>query len=719
MTTPTVRLRPNVLAHPSPTTGRFLLLIGTLLSVGLLAGTLLHNGLLGSQWRDAALACFEQATAAVPIVVDSDDLIAQNDVLSACMAPTDRTRALVSLAGAVAIGLLGLVVVLAVPAMLRRRHRLRPAGPRLQGAVDRIVELSTHAGLRRAPRVMVGPAAQRDAFVFGLPGRYSIVLPTALIVRYKQAATFDPVVRHELAHIRRRDVPFAWLATGVWVAALPVLAAPLVVAAITWDFSLVPSYLWRAAAVMAVLWLVQRQALRSREHDADLHAARQAGEWGPLCSVLELNRSAPRWWRQFASHHPTVAHRIDILTDPGRVRGVSIIDALAAGFLTALLLPLVHSLILVAVSGTELVEWVPYISAALIGPITGLAVGVGLWRQALIDRVTGATTWPGGAVFGVVVGLLIGHLLGLDDLGLDESAGVPIPVIIIMGAAGVLLSAGTGRLWADAAARLPGGPRSWWIGFVVNALIFAVVLWTMQWIPAYYEAITILGSGPVDILVTVVPLATAMFYIAIVPLIVAVATMVWRRSRRSTPQWLVDGPAVEGSESARDPGLGWALLAGVVPGVIAAALVYSYRLIVGVATTDDDRIGRYAFWLIMGALTALVVSLVTLLAVPRSGAAVGLVTGAVTAGISALGIVAANTFLLGNILEFSFWWDTIIRTCTLWLAGYFLILPLALAVWPAPWKNVPGWLLALLTTVLGAGTAVVAWSVALALHQGP
>ena len=30
-------MRPNVLAHPSPTTGRFLLLIGTLLSVGLLA----------------------------------------------------------------------------------------------------------------------------------------------------------------------------------------------------------------------------------------------------------------------------------------------------------------------------------------------------------------------------------------------------------------------------------------------------------------------------------------------------------------------------------------------------------------------------------------------------------------------------------------------------------------------------------------------------------
>ena len=149
--------------------------------------------------------------------------------------------------------------------------------------------------------------------------------------------------------------------------------------------------------------------------------------------------------------------------------------------------------------------------------------------------------------------------------------------------------------------------------------------------------------------------------------------------------------------------------------------MHAYRLIVGVATTDDDRIGRYAFWLIMGAVVALVVSLVTLVAVPRSGAAVGLVTGAVTAAVTALGIVAANTFLLGNILEWSFWWSTIIRTCTLWLAGYFLLLPLTLAVWPAPWKNVPGWLLTLLTTLLGAATAVTTWALALALsaQAGP
>jgi hypothetical protein len=289
-------------------------------------------------------------------------------------------------------------------------------------------------------------------------------------------------------------------------------------------------------------------------------------------------------------------------------------------------------------------------------------------------------------------------------------------VIIFTGAAGVLLSAGTGRLWADAAARLPGGPRSWWIGFIVNALIFAVVLWALQWIPVYYEAATLIGYGPLDIVVTLGPLATDMFYVAVVPLVVAIATMVWRRSRRSTAQWLVDGPAAPLSDPPRDPGLGWALLAGVIPGVIAAALVHTFRLIVGTATTDEDRIARFAFWLIMGAVVALVVSLVTIVAVPRSGPAVGLVTGGLAAAVAALGTVAANTFLIGNILDLSFWWTTIITTSTFWLACYFVLLPVTLIVWPGPWKNFPGWLLAVLTTLFGGVAAAITFAIALALR---
>ena len=698
LSAPEVRLRPNVLAHPSPTTGRFLLVIATLLGVGLLVGTLVHNGVLKDRWTQGALGCSEQANAAVPIIIDPADAIEHNQVMSACLRPYEFTRAMFSIGGAGLIGLLGVAVVAFVPAVLRRRHRLRPAGPRLEAAANRIAELAAEAGVRQPPRLLLGPPAQRDAFVFGLPGRYGIVLPTALVVRWRQAELFDPVVRHELAHIRRRDVPFAWLTTAVWIAAVPVLVLPVVVAAVTRDLSLMPAYLLRAAIVLVILWLVQRQALRSREHDADLHAARQAGDWRPLTAVLETTKPAPAWWRRVVAHHPTVAQRLQILTDPGRVRGVSFVDALAGGVLTALLLPLIHSVVQVALTGPA-VGWAPHVAAAIVGPITGLAVGVGLWRQAMIDRVTDRTTWPGVAVLGVVVGLLIGQFIDLSTVGLDRASGTATTLLVLMGAAGVLLSAGTGQLWADAAARLPGGPRSWWIGFTINALIFGVVLWAMQWVPVVLQAVGFGGYGPIDLIITLGRLVGPVFYVTIAPLVVTTAALVWRRTQRPTPQWLVEGPAPTWSRSAREPGLGWSLLAGVVPGLLAAAVVHSYRLVAGSPTTDDERINRYALWLATAALVAITVSLVTMIAVPRSGAAVGLVTGASAAVVAALGMLAANTFLIGNIFEWSFWWNTIIAVITLWLAGLLVLLPITLIVWPAPWTNVAGWLLAILTLV--------------------
>jgi Zn-dependent protease with chaperone function len=710
-------MRPNVLAHPSPTTGRFLLLIATLLSVGLLAGNLVHNGVLARSWAAAVRTCSGVADAAVPNPSTPADLIAHNSIMVDCVAPSERTRAWFSLGGAGLVLVLGLAVVVLVPRVLRRRFRLRPAGPRLDGAVHRIGELASMAGLRRPPGLLLGTAAQRDAFVFGLPGRYNVVLPTALAVRWRQESVFDPVVRHELAHIRRHDVPFAWLATGVWIAAIPVLAAPIVVSVATRDFSLTAAYLWRAVVVMVVLWLVQRQALRSREHDADLHAARQAGDWRPLCSVLELNNRTPGWWQRVRSHHPTVAHRLQVLADPGRIRGVSVVDGLAAGFLTALALPLIQTVVQVAATGTPIFSWSMHISAALVGPVAGLAVGVGLWRQAMIDRVTGATTWPGGAVLGVVAGLVIGQLIGLDNLGLDEETSTSIPVAVLVGAAAVLLSAATGQLWADAAARLPGGPRSWWIGFVVNALIFTLSLWAIRWVPVTLSAAAIGGFGATDLAISLGGLVGTALYVTAVPLIVAAAAMVWRRRHLPTPPWLVDGPpppAPSTSISARDPSLLWAVLAGVIPGLTAAVLVHLHRLAVGRPMTDDERIGRYLFWLAMGTLVALTVSFITLAAIPRSGPAIGLLTGSVAASVTALGIVAANTFLIGNILDLSFWWTTIVGTTTLWLAGYLLLLPLALAAWPAPWRNVPGWLLALVTALASGMVAVVLFTVAIA-----
>ncbi|WP_117211482.1 M48 family metalloprotease [Allorhizocola rhizosphaerae] len=676
------RARPDVLAYPVATTGRFVLLVAAMLNAGLLSGYVAYLLIDGDRWRRAAQACVARAEAAA---------------LTACMGPTQRVQVAYMLAGAVLIAVMGLVFLMAIPSVLRRRSGLRPAGPRLDGAMIRIAELSAQAGLRRPPRLFVGGVGQRDAFVFGLPGRYCLVLPTALAVRWRDESLFDPVIRHELAHLRRRDVPLAWLATAVWIAALPVLALPLVLSAVRWDFSLMPQYLWRVAVVMAIILLLRRQALRSREHDADLEAAKRAGDHRPLAAVLRTatgvaGRSGRR---RLLSHHPTVAQRIHVLERPGRVQAVSIVDGVAAGFLAGLLLPQLFMTAHTALADGPASAAAPHIAGLIVGPILGGAVGLGLWRQALIDRVTGEATWPGGAVVGVAAGLLLGHWTGFstgglagEGLGGDEfGAGFTVPVLLVVGAGAVLSSAGTGRLWADAAARLPGGPLSWWWALAANALIFALAASAMVWMPGTFYAMRLVATTPIvaidlgDLAIVSGRLIGQVVILALVPFAVAVTAMVWGRGPRPIPPWLLDGPQpAEQTMPARPgPRLGSVLIGGVLAGVLTTIGVAVHRAVTPAPVDDEQRLRLHLLWIVIGAAMALAVSLVALVSVRRAGAAIGLIIGVSTALTAVAGMTAVNVLGFGDLLYPSLRFDTIMSTLSLWTLGYLWLLPLTLA----------------------------------------
>ena len=182
-------------------------------------------------------------------------------------------------------------------------------------------------------------------------------------------------------------------------------------------------------------------------------------------------------------------------------------------------------------------------------------------------------------------------LLGLDDLGLDEPAASVIPVAIVMGAAGGLLSAGTGRLWADAAARLPGGPRSWWIGFIVNALIFAVTLWALQWVPVVLDGGDASAGSPFVDLVIIIGQARR-------PCLLRRRHPARRGDRGDgvAPGAACDTAVARGRSRADRVRLGprtravWALLAGASRALIGASLVYLYRSLDG--RRDDRRRGH-------------------------------------------------------------------------------------------------------------------------------
>jgi Zn-dependent protease with chaperone function len=679
------RLRPNVLAHPSPTTGRFVLLIVTVLGgIGLLAGNLVHSSVRYRPFLNMVRDC---------IASTADDA-----ELRTCMDAEYRITAWFQLGGLVVVSLLSLMLLILTPVLIRRRNGLKPAT--VDAAQNRVAELAAEAGLRRVPRLFAGKAGQRDAFVFGLPGRYRMVLPKALLVRWRYKDLFDPVVRHELAHLRRHDVPLAWLAATVWIAAIPVLLTPILLSLLRLDFGLFPSFFARCVVLLAVVWLVRRQVLRSREYDADLIAARHSGDWRPLWTVLQTSTGRPRGGlRQLISHHPTAAQRMAVLGDPARLPSVSYVDGVVAAFLAGTLAPVFRDLLNNFHSST----WNSLWAGLLLGPVLGVAVGAGLWRQALVEHVNGEAKWPGGVVAGVVSGLLLASLLDFSHIGLGlENITLSIFFAIVIGSAITTLSAATGRIWADAAGRLPAGRRGWIIGLVINSVLFGLALWALQWL---LLAVEVSIAGGVDLATFVIGVGGQLgplTYVALVPVGVTMVALLLRRRVTPVPAWLLDDRIQAFAEVARRPGLPLVLLSGLVPGILVALTAFLHHAIAGSPVDDADRLSRYLFWVLTGTLAAMAVSFAAVASIPRSGAAVGLVSGAAAALTAGLGISAVNSFLFGNGFSPYFWWLVTSVIAGQWFIGYLLVAPLAMLNWQGPWHDVPGWILATLST-LGAG----------------
>lgn len=206
----------NVLAFPPVTTGRVLILIAAMLEAGLSIGAAVFNVVAGKTSLSAAVAKCSSLPPGQP---------GGPVVFAICVAPVDRPRALYAASAAALVALGAMAVLFAAPVLIERRRRLRPAGPSLAPAMRRMQALAQEAGLRRLPTLVAGPAALRDAFCYGRPGRYRVALPTGLVIR-PTSTSFDAVVRHELAHIAHRDVGLSWMTRSVWYALSPLLLLP-------------------------------------------------------------------------------------------------------------------------------------------------------------------------------------------------------------------------------------------------------------------------------------------------------------------------------------------------------------------------------------------------------------------------------------------------------------------------------------------------------------
>ena len=134
------------------------------------------------------------------------------------------------LGGTAALLLVAAALMLATPLWITRRRRLRPlTAEDAPAAVAEIRELAREAGVRE-PRVFWNPLdASSGGLAFGHPGRYSIAVGGGLVV--KQATdppAFRAIIRHELAHIRNRDVGITYFTLSSWYALLLVVIVPFV-----------------------------------------------------------------------------------------------------------------------------------------------------------------------------------------------------------------------------------------------------------------------------------------------------------------------------------------------------------------------------------------------------------------------------------------------------------------------------------------------------------
>ncbi|TYP89001.1 M48 family metalloprotease [Blastococcus xanthinilyticus] len=628
--------RVDVLAYPAPTTTRFVLVMTSLLTAGLFVGTWLHNTTsAGDRWVATVAECSDAAYGAP---LDPADLMApfdRQEVFVECTAAVERTRAAWSLAGLLAAAVTAAAILYLTPAYLRWSRGLRRPNPRLAAAEHRFAELAAEAGARPAPRLLIGHSSSSEAFAFGVPGRYTVVLPPGVAARWRRPEVFDPHVRHELAHLTASDVPLTWITRSLRYAVVGLLLLPVVTEVAAWELSSLPDYLWRAVLVAGLALLTAAAALRSREFDADVRSIARHPErrqaWVAQLGAQTRERPDP-WWRRPLRNHPTRAARTAVLDRPERIAAVTALDGAVAGFLVGLSSPLLTAVLTAVLAPSGRTDLVVVLVCLLLGPLLGLTVGLALWRQALVSRVAGTRPRVFVVAAGLAVGLLLGHVTSLGNTGLGLPMQHPGWVLLTSALAvgATYAVAGLGELWSDVAPRMSRPSSSWGVAVLVSSVAFGAALWLWEILRQAFEEGWLLASGAlVSEVGTPVPAAVAGLLAA-----AALTALVLAPPEADAPRWLVENattvpwpaPPRVGSVAVRT---------GLLSGAVAAVVLIADRFIGGAPASADEAVAQ--FWVVAGGAGAAALALALL--VPRRGPGAGALAAVVAGLTGVLGLL--------------------------------------------------------------------------------
>ncbi len=253
---------------------------------------------------------------------------------------------------------------------------------------------------------------------FGAMGRYHIAVDHAEFMapagEGERAVQLDGIARHEIAHIRNRDIDLTYLAISCWWAYLLAVVVPFAALAAR-EPGLLLALSWRLGVLLLLLWLARSAVLRTREFYADLGAADHPAAEATMRAVLLENerrprrRPAARWPRlrrvrrlvgALVGNHPTDALRLSTLDGGDKVFRPRVGVALTAGALVGLGYSPLYQLATVAWPDSL------YLRGWLVGAVFGLLAGSvltgSLWRATLFaaaNRAAPPATGPTALAF--------------------------------------------------------------------------------------------------------------------------------------------------------------------------------------------------------------------------------------------------------------------------------------------------------------------------------
>ncbi|MEU1513172.1 M48 family metalloprotease [Streptomyces sp. NPDC005811] len=422
-----------------------------------------------------------------------------------------------------------------------RRRRCRPLdGKAFPGLACRVEALAREMRLRQIPALLTEHKKKRDrgmASGFDLIGLrpYLSLGPSLLALGTADTAsarcTFDAVIRHELAHLRNRDVLGHNLVMGVRLAnllqTLLIVTVSLTTGAGT-DLAMAGSVLLFAFA----LDLVAREFLRAQEAYADQRAA-QLGDKGPEGFAQALERGGRDVWvrgqhgrdtralPRLLSYHRTREERAALVRAPGALLRFGLVHALVSGFLTGVALATVTQVLIAAGAAVGPAQDGSVIRTALsVGAPLGLLVGLGMARHAGNPKRTNRS--PGPLLIAPV--LAAGVLLGtrLSPYGTAE-ASVPFAPQPLLG---LLVCCLLLTCWPWAATRAAAEPLRrwmWWLLAATAALVGA-------------SAVALLLLGALELL-------------ALYALLVAAPVLLFRVTALALRGW--NRPQAQGREPAK------------------------------------------------------------------------------------------------------------------------------------------------------------------------